>query len=75
MKVGDFQGNHGENRGALSTESQGHQKLWKREAWDGEGVETSGMNHLGQSKENIVVKTGSWLSVLVAAGGGTEKRQ
>lgn len=41
----------------------------RREAWDGAGIEQSGMNHLGQSKENIVVKTGSWLPVLAAAGG------
>ena len=47
-------------------------KEGRREAWEGEGIKKSGVNHVGESKEEIVVKGRMRLPALVAAG-GTER--
>lgn len=66
--MGDFWGNHVERRGGLSTEFQRTPavKGGRRETWEREEIEKSGMNHARKSKEEIVVKR-TWLPGLVAA--------
>lgn len=47
-------------------------KEGRREAWEREGIKKSAVNHVGESKEEIVVKRRVRLPMLVAAD-GTER--